>query len=167
LAGAYKISSDGHRQIVAFYCPGDLFGFEFGEGRALSAEAITRITVRPFKLVAILKNAAQNSSLARQLWNALAREQYRDQEHILRLGKSARQRVASFLLDMEDRLRLSGDMGLPISRQDMADYLGLTIETVSRSLTQIKATTAIAMSGSRKIMIRDLQILKQMTLLAN
>jgi CRP/FNR family transcriptional regulator, nitrogen fixation regulation protein len=162
LANTYKIWSDGRRQIVAFYCPGDLFGFQFG-GHSLNAAAITRITVWPLKLATILKNTAPNSVLGRQLWNALAREQHRDQAHILRLGKQARQRVASFLLEMTDRLPHSGDEGLPISRQDIADHLGLTIETVSRSLTQIKGTTAITMSASRRIKIADPRILKQLS----
>lgn len=162
LANTYKIWSDGRRQIVAFYCPGDLFGFQFG-GHSLSAAAITRITVWPLKLSTVLRNAAPNSILARQLWNALAREQCRDRAHILRLGKPARQRVASFLLEMAERLPHSGDEGLPISRQDIADHLGLTIETVSRSLTQIKGTTAIAMSSSRRIKIADPCLLEQLS----
>jgi CRP/FNR family transcriptional regulator, nitrogen fixation regulation protein len=163
VARGFKITADGKRQIVAFYVPGDFFGFERGESHTLSAEAITHAKVRMIKRVAIMALAARDQRVAQQLWEALACEQYREQEHILRLGKPARERVASFLLDLSQRAPNTGSDGMPMSRQDIADYLDLTIETVSRILTLLKNMSAIAISGNRKITIRNFEILQQLT----
>jgi CRP/FNR family transcriptional regulator, nitrogen fixation regulation protein len=162
-ARAFKITADGRRQIVAFYFPGDLFGFEPGKEHTLSAEAITCLKVRMIKRIAIMALAARDPNVANQLWDALACEQYREQEHILRLGKTARERVAGFLLELSRRDPSTGRDGMPMSRQDIADYLDLTIETVSRTLTQLKGMSAIAISANRRITIRDANILQKIT----
>ena len=94
--------------------------------------------------------------MVNQLWAQTMAHLQRAQHHILLLGrKSAQERIATFLLDMADRLSRSGDMELPMSRQDIADYLGLTIETVSRTLTQLERDGFIAIPASRRIVLRD------------
>ena len=77
------------------------------------------------------------------------------QDHILLLIKTAQERVASFLLEMAERCRRGNAIELPMSRQDIADYLGLTIETVSRTLTQLENAAAIELPTSRRIVLRN------------
>ena len=89
------------------------------------------------------------------MWALTARELQRVQDHILVLIKSARERVAGFLLEMADRASGDGVVELPMSRQDIADYLGLTIETVSRTLSQLQKSSAIEVPTSRRIVLRN------------
>jgi CRP/FNR family nitrogen fixation transcriptional regulator len=89
------------------------------------------------------------------MWAFTARELQRVQAHMLLLIKSAQERVATFLLEMADRVSAKGAVELAMSRQDIADYLGLTIETVSRTLTQLEKTAAIEVSTARRIVLRN------------
>ena len=93
------------------------------------------------------------------MWALTARELQRVQDHIMVLIKSAQERVAGFLLEMADRVPGGGAVELPMSRQDIADYLGLTIETVSRTLTQLERAAAIELPTSRRIVLRNLSAL--------
>jgi CRP/FNR family transcriptional regulator, nitrogen fixation regulation protein len=147
----YKVLVDGRRQIGAFYLPGDMFGFEPGDAHASSAEAIGDVTVLVFKRSAVLALAARDSDVARQLWEITARELDRSHKHSLLLILSAQERVAFFLLEMALRSCASSEVELPMSRQDIADYLGLTIETISRTLTQLESVGAIAVPAARRI----------------
>jgi CRP/FNR family transcriptional regulator, nitrogen fixation regulation protein len=165
-ARAYRISASGRRQIVAFYVPGDLFGFEFEQAHTFSVDAVSNTTVRMIRCSAITKIAAQDEDVAKLLWGALAKELRRNQEHVLRLSKTAQERVASFLLEMTYRLPNRGTIKLPMSRRDMADYLGITIETVSRMLTHLTSIAAIRLSGTRDVTILDHVLLKRLTSLA-
>jgi len=150
-----KILNDGRRQIGAFYLPGDIFGFEIGSEHASSAEAISDARVIVVKRSAIEALAARDSDVARQLWAVTSRELHRMQEHILLLIKTAQERVAGFLLEMAARIKSVNEIELPMSRQDIADYLGLTIETVSRTLTTLENSAAIALPSSRRIVLRN------------
>ena len=129
-----KILNDGRRQICAFYLPGDIFGLEVDREHALSAEAITDANVVIFNRSAVEALAVRDNDVARQLWLITAGELQRVQDHILLLIKTAEERVAGFLLEMANRIKSTNEVELPMSRQDIADYLGLTIETVSRTL---------------------------------
>jgi len=158
----YKVLSDGRRQIGSFYLPGDMFGFEVGAEHTFSAEAIVDCKVLVIKRTAVMSLAARNSEVARDLWAMTASELQRTQEHILLLIKTARERVAGFLLEMSGRLPAGNEIDLPMSRQDIADYLGLTIETVSRTLTQLEESKAIAVPTSRHILLRNRSVLSRM-----
>ncbi len=158
----YKVLNDGRRQIGDFYLPGDLFGLETGAEHTFSAEAITDAKVLVIKRSAVMALAARDNDVARQLWALTGLELDRVQGHILLLIKTARERVAAFLLEMADRIHAGNDVELPMSRQDIADYLGLTIETVSRTLTQLEGAHAIALPTSRHIVLRDRSILKRL-----
>jgi CRP/FNR family transcriptional regulator, nitrogen fixation regulation protein len=158
----YKILTDGRRQIGAFYLPGDAFGLEFGHAHQFAAEAINKTVVRVVRRSAIVSAAERDCIAARELWTFTARELHRVQEHMLLLVKSAQQRVACFLLEMSERLSVSDALDLPMSRQDIADYLGLTIETVSRTMTQLVADAAIGLPSSRRILLRDRGALRQL-----
>ena len=151
----YKVLVDGRRQIGAFHVPGDVFGFETGEDHTFSAEAITDCKVAVIKRTALMAMAARDNDVARTMWALTARELQRVQSHMLLLIKSAQERVATFLLEMAERVSPRGTVELAMSRQDIADYLGLTIETVSRTLTQLEKTATIEVSSSRRIVLRN------------
>jgi CRP/FNR family transcriptional regulator, nitrogen fixation regulation protein len=157
-----KILNDGRRQIGAFYLPGDIFGLEVGNKHQFSAEAVGKTVVRVVRRSAVVSMIERDSDAARELWGFTARELYRVQEHMLLLVKSAQQRVACFLLEMSDRLAATETLDLPMSRQDIADYLGLTIETVSRTMSQLVSDSAIGLPSSRRIVLRSRGILRQL-----
>ena len=152
----YKILSDGRRQVGGFYLPGDIFGLEFADEHTLSAEAIGDAKVLVVKRSALNALAGRDASVAQQLFALTGRELHRVQDRILLLIKNARERVASFLLEMVERASENNTIELPMSRQDIADYLGLTIETVSRTLTSLETASAIEVSASsRRIVLRN------------
>jgi CRP/FNR family transcriptional regulator, nitrogen fixation regulation protein len=159
---SYKVLVDGRRQIGAFYVPGDIFGLESGDAHTFSAEAVSDCKVLVIKRSAIMALAARDPEVARQMWAATARELKRVQAHSLLLIKTAQERVASFLLEMADRVPADGLVELPMSRQDIADYLGLTIETVSRTLTHLEKTAAIGVPSSRRILLRNRSALNRL-----
>ena len=99
--------------------------------------------------------AERESEVARQLWSVTGQELRRVQEHILLLIKTAKERVGSFLLEMAKRRSNGNDVELPMSRQDIADYLGLTMETVSRTLTELENSAFIKLASARHIVLRD------------
>jgi CRP-like cAMP-binding protein len=158
----YKILCDGRRQIGGFYLPGDIFGLEIGKEHQFSAEAINDVTVLVVRRSAIVSLAERDCDAARELWSFTGRELNRVQEHLLLLVKTAQQRVASFLLEMSARLAATDTIELPMSRQDIADYLGLTIETVSRTMTQLVSEQAIGLPSSRRIVLRNSSALRQL-----
>jgi len=151
----YKLLNDGRRQIDAFYLPGDIFGVELSDEHSCSAEAITDSMILVVRRSLLLSAAEKNNALARRLWSHTARDLRRAQHHTLLLIKSAQERVAAFLLEMAERLSSTASLDLPMSRQDIADYLGLTIETVSRTLSQLEDAATIALPASRKVVLRN------------
>lgn len=151
----YRMLDDGRRQIGAFYLPGDIFGVEAGEVHLSSAEAISDAQVLVVKRSAAMARAEHEKDLAKQLWTLTLRELQRLHEHSMVLIKSAEQRVAGFLLEMARRNPAAQSIELPMSRQDIADYLGLTIETVSRTFTQLTQSGTIALETSRRILLRN------------
>jgi CRP/FNR family transcriptional regulator, nitrogen fixation regulation protein len=151
----YRVLDDGRRQIGAFLLPGDMFGLEAGATHASSAEAIADSVVLVIKRSAVIALAERDGEVARQLWTLTARELARVQNHMLLLIRNAQERIASFLLEMAERAPNADCVYLPMSRQDIADYLGLTIETVSRTLTQLEQDAAIELRSSRRIVLRD------------
>jgi CRP-like cAMP-binding protein len=158
----YRILHDGRRQIGSFYLPGDIFGLEIGDEHTLSAEAITDSKVLVIKRGALIALAARDQDVASQMWTFAGRELNRAQDHMLLLVKTALERVAGFLLQMAQRNPNASAVELPMSRQDIADYLGLTIETVSRTLTQLENAAAIALPSSRRIVLRNRAALNQL-----
>ena len=158
----YKVLADGRRQIGAFYMVGDVFGLETGDEHAFSAEAISDAKVLVIKRSALVALAERDNEVARQLWTLTGRELSRVQDHILLLIKTAQERVVGFLLEMAERASNNGALELPMSRQDIADYLGLTIETVSRTLTILENTAAIELPTSRRIVLRNRSALNRL-----
>jgi CRP/FNR family nitrogen fixation transcriptional regulator len=151
----YKVLTDGRRQIGAFYLPGDIFGLEMGDDHTFSAEAIADSNIMIIKRSTVVALAARDNNVAHQLWTLTGQELKRVQDHILLLIKTAQERVASFLLEMAARMSCDKAFELPMSRQDIADYLGLTIETVSRTLTHLENTATIELPSSRQVVLRN------------
>lgn len=153
-----KVLQDGRRQIEAFYFAGDVFGLECGAEHTSSAEAISSTTIAVVKRSSLLANAARDTDVSKQLWEHTARELEQARRHAMLLVKTAQERVASFLIEITKQLA-AGSVELPMSRQDIADYLGLTIETVSRTLTQLQKTSTIEFATSRRMILRNKQAL--------
>jgi len=151
----YKMLNDGRRQIGSFYLPGDIFGLEVGGEHTFSAEAVADSKVLVIRRSAVAALAGRNKEVAGQLWTMTAAELQRAQDHIMLLVKTAQERVVGFLLEMAARTPGASEVDLPMSRQDIADYLGLTIETVSRMMTQLENSGAIAVPTSRHIVLRS------------
>jgi CRP/FNR family nitrogen fixation transcriptional regulator len=159
----YKLLSDGRPQIGSFLLPGDVFGLESGTAHRLAAEAIIDTTVRLVKRHSLEQAAGSDVQVARKLWTMTAGELRHAEDHMLLLGrKSAMERVANFLLEMDRRLAVAGLMALPMCCRDIGDYLGLTLETVSRALSQLHGEGVLGFSGARQIVLRNRQRLRNM-----
>jgi CRP/FNR family nitrogen fixation transcriptional regulator len=159
-----KILSDGRRQIDAFHVTGEMFGIERGDEHRFSAEAVGDVTVVSFRRCSLELLAESNRPLACQIVSTALINLERAQQHMILLGrKSAIERVASFLLDTADRVA-TDTIDLPMSRTDIADYLGLTIETVSRTLTQLERDLVIAVPAMRRsIVLRNKAALRRLS----
>ncbi len=139
-----------------------MFGVEAANVHQCSAEAIAESQVLVVKRSSVMAHAERERDLSRQLWMLTVRELQRVQQHSLVLIKSAEERVAGFLLEMADRCSDSGAIELPMSRQDIADYLGLSIETVSRTITQLVQSGTISLESSRRIQFRNRAALRRL-----
>jgi CRP/FNR family transcriptional regulator, nitrogen fixation regulation protein len=158
VAGAvrtYKVLADGRRQIGAFYLPGDIFGLETNDTHTFSAEAIGDTKILIVKSSALMALARRENKVARELWSLTGQELRRVHNHILLLIKSAKERVVGFLLEMAERIPNGNQIELPMTRQDIADYLGLTMETVSRTLADLESGASIELATARRIVLRD------------
>ncbi len=149
---------DGQRQIAAFHLPGEIFGIESGAAHRFRAEAIEGAALALHRRLDFGRPAPDDEPLHRQIMTAMIRSLERAEAHALLLGrKHAVDRVAAFLLDLAARLPGDGhSIELPMPRADIADHLGLTIETVSRSLTSLERSGVIALpAGRRSIALSD------------
>lgn len=144
----YKLLPDGRRQIVGFALPGDFLGMSLSGRHNFSADAIGAATVCQFGKTAFGRFIADRPQLLRRINELAIRELSQARDHMVLLGRrSADEKVATFLLGWRQRLSVLGGardtVPLPMSRQDIADYLGLTIETVSRTFTKLERHGAI------------------------
>jgi CRP/FNR family transcriptional regulator, nitrogen fixation regulation protein len=156
----YKVLSDGRRQVGGFYLPGDIFGLEYRDEHTLSAEAITDTKVVVVKRSMLMALAGRDPVIGRELLAVTGSELRRVQIRMLLLVKSAEERVAGFLLEMAERTRSGNVVELPMTRRDIADYLGLTFETVSRTLKSLANAAAIEMATPRRIVLRNRSALR-------
>ena len=148
-----RLLSDGRRQIGDFYYPGELFGMEPGDKHSFSADALGDCTILAAKRSAVRHCGDERERLEDLIWTATAQELARTQEHLFILGRrGACEKVASFLMSAAKRAR-SDLTPLAMSRQDIADYLGLTIETVSRTLTQLQSDGLVRFAGYRNFQV--------------
>jgi CRP/FNR family transcriptional regulator, nitrogen fixation regulation protein len=159
---SYTVVEDGRRLIVAFHLAGEIFGLEPKELHLFSAEAIDNAEILVINRNEIMGSAVRENAVAGALWAHMATELHRTQSHLLLLNKTSSERVATFLLEMSERIELTDEVGLPMSRQDIADYLALASETVSRTLTKLEHASAIALRNPKHIVLRDRARLEQM-----
>jgi CRP/FNR family nitrogen fixation transcriptional regulator len=155
---SYKLLSDGRRQIAAFHLVGDIFGLQNGAVHRFTAEAIVDTTVRLIKRHSLDKLADSDTVVMRNLLGMTSSNLEHAENHMLLLGrKTAPEKVAAFLVEMDKRLSDAGVIALPMTRLDIADYLGITLETVSRVLSELRKAGVLDFLGvtQREIVIRD------------
>lgn len=153
-----RLLSDGRRQVIAFGYPGDIVGFPSANIHHTDCEALTDVRLQPFRRSA-LESGEGDPQLHTALLQAALREISGMQDHFMMLGrKSASEKLASFLCVLAERVGI--DLGayrsvtLPMSRSDIADFLGLTTETVSRTFTQLRKSKIIAIDNIYTIIIQ-------------
>lgn len=158
----YRVLADGRRAIVGFIYPGDVLGVSFQSRYLFTAEAVTDVRVRRFSRGRFFSLVNESPALRPQLFALLCDEMSAAQDQILLLGrKSAEERVVSFLLAVHRKSAVGNDIQLPMSRQDMADYLGLTMETVSRMMTSLTRRGLIAGAGRHALTLRKPNALRE------
>jgi CRP/FNR family transcriptional regulator, nitrogen fixation regulation protein len=166
-ARSYKLLSDGRRQIGAFHLVGDIFGLENSSQHRFTAEAIVDTTVSLIKRRSLELVADSDAMVARNLLSMTTNNLQHAEDHMLLLGrKTSLERVAAFLIEMDRRLTAAGVLALPMCRRDIADYLGLTLETVSRALSRLHELGILGFIGSnqRQIVLFDRQQLASLDL---
>jgi CRP/FNR family transcriptional regulator len=157
----FKILGDGRRAITGFLYPGDLVGVSMRDVHLYNAEAVTPVRVRRFSSIAFQEAINLSPELRPQLFAKLCDEMASAQDQMVLLSrKNAEERICTFLLLLAKRMshdnNLSMSIEIPMSRLDMADYLGLTIETVSRTITSLIGRGIISQSGRHDIGIKKL-----------
>lgn len=160
--------ADGRRQILGFLLPGDFIGFEAGDTHRCDAEALTEAKACRFERAAFDGFLRDNPEVALNLLRMASSDLALAARHEVLLGrKTAVERIASFLLDLRDRsgarhLRTQ-PLALPMTRSEIADYTGLTIETVSRVLGRLKADKVIELMSTSAVRILDEARLERMS----
>ena len=158
-----KLLSDGRRQIDAFHLAGDVFGIEAGDEYRFCAEAVGDCVVVAHRWSCLGTLTGNDDQFAQELTMGMMRSLIRAQNHMLLLGrKSALEKIATFLLDLAERTADGDAVDLPMSRSDIADHLGLTIETVSRSFTQLERQGVIGLPSARRVMLINKDTLNQL-----
>ena len=157
-----KLLPDGRRQIAGFLFPGDFLGITMEDEHAFTAEAITPSTLCQFSRARFDAFVDTHPHLERRLYAIAAQELAAARQQLVLLGrKTAAERVASFLLMLADRYEptldalSASEVVLPMSRSDIADYLGLRIETVSREISSLKASRLIRLTTTHNIQLLD------------
>jgi CRP/FNR family transcriptional regulator len=156
----YRLLTDGRIQIIGFLYPGDFFGSYKKEKYNYSAESIGDLQVCVFDQVSLDNYLEKNMNLAKELLHMTSHELTLAQDRMMVLGKmNANERVAKFILNISDqRFRIgwqNNPISIPMTRQDIADYLGLTLETISREFTKLKIANVIKFLTSKQIYIND------------
>lgn len=161
----YKLMPDGRRQITGFFFRGDMFGFCLDANYAYTAETITPVIACRLPMALLEKLSRTAPEVQYRIMRRMTAKLANFHEHVLLLGrKTARERVASFLVSLSDRARRRGDppspLALPMGRVDIADHIGLTVETVSRSITRLKRDGFVDLPSPSLVAIRDLRTLR-------
>jgi len=158
-----KFLNDGRRQIAAFHVAGEVFGFELGAERQLAAEAVSDCTLIAYRRRSIELMAQKDETISRQLLGYAMQNLAQAQEHSLLLARrGAAEKMALFLLDWQARSARRDMVHLVMTRQEIADYLSLTIETVSRSLSQFERDGVIALPNTRDVCLLNIEALEEL-----
>lgn len=166
-AKLYKLLPDGRRQITGFLFAGDFLGIAMNEKYAYSAEPVGRISLCRYSRRKLEALVDEIPSLEKRLLSMASNELVQAQDQILLLGrKTAREKTVSFLLNLSDRAIKRGSeaspITLPMSRADIADYLGLTTETVCRIITDLKRNGFIRLMQGGKVDLVDPNALRDL-----
>lgn len=156
---------DGRRCIVDFLMPGDLMGFVETAAQPVSAEAVTEVTVCAYPRACFDRLVRENTEVRDQLLSHISSTLLTAHQHLFVLGcQKAKERLASFLLRMSERTDLmEGErLDLSMSRQDIADHLGVTIETISRMVAALRADGVILVPNSHQLIVRDMDALRSL-----
>jgi len=161
----YKLLADGRQQITGFLFPGDFLGLSSSERYAYGAEAITEVRYCRFPRRQLERLLADFPAMERRLLGIASNELAAAQDQMLLLGrKSAREKLASFLCMLADRASRGGRpadrVDLPMTRGDIGDYLGLTLETVSRTLSTFRREKLVALDGLGEVRLLDRSALR-------
>jgi CRP/FNR family transcriptional regulator, nitrogen fixation regulation protein len=149
-----KLLADGRRQIDAFHFAGDVFGLESGEEHRLTAEAVDKVVVVAYRRNSFGGLVRNDPAFGELLLTSMLSTLDRAHDHMVLLGrKTALEKMASFLLEIADRRANADWAELPMQRADIADHLGLTIETVSRTLTQMVRAGLIRLADAGRAVI--------------
>lgn len=149
---SYRLLSDGRRQVSGFHLPGDFVGLEAGVEHATTAEALSTVHASAIERAGLADRAVTDTGLARALWQITVRAVQRSEDHALILARQgATERVVAFLLDFAARQGHPEFIDLPMTRQDIADHVGLTIHTVSRTLSQLQTAGLIEARSTRHV----------------
>jgi CRP/FNR family nitrogen fixation transcriptional regulator len=160
----YKLLPDGRRQIDDFLFEGDFFGLEARKEHSFGAEAVTDAAVIRYSRTRLDGMAAEDARLSARLLQLTLKRLGKAHDRLMLLGrKTAEEKLASFLLEMLDRSEFKDSIDLAMSRTDIADYLGLTIETVSRTFSVLKQERVIALPSSHRVIVRDRRALEELT----
>lgn len=163
----FKLMPDGRRQITGFLFAGDLLGLAFNDSYTYSAEAITPVKICRFPRRQLDRLLDEFPKMERRLLAMASNELAQAQEQMMLLGrKTAHERIASFLLSLARRSeRFGGDrrhVQLPMTRTDIADYLGLTTETASRVFTSLKKRGYIELEPAGRVHLADRDTLEEL-----
>ena len=163
----YKILNDGFRQIVNFAFPGDYVGLEMSPCYTYDAQTIAPTSIRSVSSTSLWRQAREDATVADEIFEILSREISAARGHFLTIGRlSATGRIATFLLALAERNKRKSldpvDIQLPVRRSDIADFLCLSVETVSRSLTELKLANIISLRGWRQIKLVDRAALERL-----
>ena len=159
----YKLLSDGRCQITAFYLAGDVFGLDCGAKRQTTADAIGKTTVKAVKRIELEAAASKELCVTSLLRDLAIHDLEHARNQMILLGrKTALERVAAFLLEMDKRLPSTSTLPLPMNRRDIGDYLGLTLETVSRALSQFHEQGIIDFVDARHVALKNRDRLRYM-----
>jgi CRP-like cAMP-binding protein len=164
-----KVTEDGRRQIAAFLIAGDLFGWTDQDAYNFSAEAVTDVTVEKFSRTRVEDTVKASPSLGRRILALVSGQLASAHEHLLLLGRmTASERIATFLLDLGRRQHTAAGatIDLAMNRKDVADYLGLTVETVSRTMSALKRKGIIAFADAETVQLKQSTVLERLAMTA-
>ncbi|MGI9450295.1 MAG: helix-turn-helix domain-containing protein [Geminicoccaceae bacterium] len=163
----YMLTADGRLQITGFAYPGQILALDADSHYVTTAEAVTQAKLCQYPRAKFERVIDEHPQLARQLFSIVVQDLSVARSQMLLLGrKSATERLASFLLDLSERNAARSEdpdlIELPMSRGDISDYLGLTIETVSRTMTKLRRLGVLDLNQHRRVAIRDRARLSEM-----
>lgn len=153
-----KVLSDGRRQVTGFLFPGDFLGLSVADHYAYTADTVTPASLCRFERTRLTRLLDRFPKLERRLLDLASNELVQAQDHLMLLGrKTATERLASLLVQLLERIGHSqgegGVIDLPMSREDLADYTGLTTETVSRTMTRLRKQGVIQIPNTRSVLV--------------